>query len=45
MKEQGLLWPFSMTLSKLLDWGDRLLLGGLFVTPVRTGRPTLPYEC
>ncbi|KAF6719825.1 Dual specificity protein phosphatase 16 [Oryzias melastigma] len=45
MKEQGLLWPFSVTLNKLLDWGDRLLLGGAFVTPVRTGKPALPYEC
>lgn len=45
VKEQGLLSPFSVTLSKLLDWGERLLLGGVFVHPVRMGQPALPYSC
>lgn len=44
-KEQGLLSPFSFSLNKLLDWGERLLLGGLFVSPVRMGQPALPYRC
>ncbi|XP_067331956.1 uncharacterized protein si:ch211-195b15.8 [Channa argus] len=44
-KQQGLLLPFSFTLNKLLDWGERLLLGGVFVHPVRMGQPALPYRC
>ncbi|KAM6965852.1 LOW QUALITY PROTEIN: dual specificity protein phosphatase 8 [Tautogolabrus adspersus] len=44
-KEQGLLSPFSFSLNKLLDWGERLLLGGLFVPPVKMGQPALPYRC
>ncbi|XP_023142474.1 probable dual specificity protein phosphatase DDB_G0281963 [Amphiprion ocellaris] len=45
VKEQGLLSPLSFTLNKLLGWGERVLLGGLFVHPVRMGQPTLPYRC
>ncbi|XP_034396360.1 tyrosine-protein phosphatase MSG5 [Cyclopterus lumpus] len=45
VKEQGLLSPFSVTLNKLLGWGERMLLGGLFVHPVRMGQPALPYRC
>ncbi|XP_074511193.1 uncharacterized protein LOC141780036 [Sebastes fasciatus] len=45
VKEQGLASPFSFTLSKLLDWGERVLLGGMFVHPVRMGQPALPYRC
>ncbi|KAG8006648.1 Dual specificity protein phosphatase 16 [Nibea albiflora] len=45
VKEQGLLSPFSFTLNKLLDWGERVLLGGVFVHPVRMGRPALPSRC
>ncbi|XP_047427686.1 probable dual specificity protein phosphatase DDB_G0281963 [Mugil cephalus] len=45
VKEQGLLSPFSFTLSKLLDWGERVLLGGVFVHPVRMGQPAIPYSC
>lgn len=45
VKEQGPLSPFSFTLNKLLDWGERLLLGGVFVHPVRMGQPALPYRC
>ncbi|XP_034750791.1 dual specificity protein phosphatase 8 isoform X2 [Etheostoma cragini] len=44
-KDQGLLSPFSFTLNKLLDWGERVLLGGLFVHPVRMGQPALPNRC
>ncbi|XP_028455688.1 dual specificity protein phosphatase 8 [Perca flavescens] len=44
-KEQGLLSPFSFTLNKLLGWGERVLLGGLFVHPVRMGQPALPSRC
>lgn len=44
-KEPGLLSPFSFTLNKLLGWGERVLLGGVFVHPVRMGQPALPYRC
>ncbi|XP_044038708.1 dual specificity protein phosphatase 16 isoform X2 [Siniperca chuatsi] len=44
-KEQGLLSPFSLTLNKLLGWGERVLLGGVFVHPVRMGQPAVPYRC
>lgn len=45
VKEQSLLSPFSFTLNKLLGWGERVLLGGLFVHPVRMGQSALPYRC
>ncbi|XP_040919387.1 dual specificity protein phosphatase 8 [Toxotes jaculatrix] len=45
VQEQGLLSPFSFTLNKLLGWGERLLLGGVFVHPVKMGQPALPYRC
>ncbi|CAJ1076622.1 dual specificity protein phosphatase Mpk3 [Xyrichtys novacula] len=44
-KEPSLLSPFGFSLNKLLDWGERLLLGGLFVPPVKMGQPALPYRC
>ncbi|XP_019740401.1 dual specificity protein phosphatase 8 [Hippocampus comes] len=44
-KEQGLLSPLSCTLNKLLDWGERVLLGGVFAHPVKMGQPALPYRC
>ncbi|XP_036947283.1 probable dual specificity protein phosphatase DDB_G0281963 [Acanthopagrus latus] len=37
--EQSLLSPLSFTLNKLLGWGERVLLGGMFVQPVRMGQP------
>ncbi|XP_037545299.1 dual specificity protein phosphatase 16 [Nematolebias whitei] len=43
-KEQGLLSPLSITLNKLLDWGEWVLLGGAFVHPVKVGQPVLPYK-
>jgi len=45
VKGRGLLSPLGATLNKLLGWGERLLLGGLFAHPVRMGRPALPYGC
>ncbi|XP_018553874.1 dual specificity protein phosphatase 8 [Lates calcarifer] len=45
VQKPGLLSPFSFTLNKLLGWGERLLLGGVFVHPVRMGQPALPYRC
>ncbi|XP_059203722.1 probable dual specificity protein phosphatase DDB_G0281963 [Centropristis striata] len=45
VKEQSLMSPFSFTLNKLLDWGERVLLGGVFAHPVRMGQPALPYRC
>ncbi|CAN9505315.1 unnamed protein product [Ophioblennius macclurei] len=44
-KEAGLLSPFSLTLSKLIGWGEKVLLGGIFLPPMRMGQPTLPYRC
>ncbi|XP_051904247.1 dual specificity protein phosphatase 8 [Hippocampus zosterae] len=44
-KERGLLSPLSCTLNKLLDWGERVLLGGVFAHPVKMGQPALPYRC
>ncbi|XP_075266529.1 LOW QUALITY PROTEIN: dual specificity protein phosphatase 8 [Salarias fasciatus] len=44
-KEAGLLSPFSLTLNKLIGWGERVLLGGVFLPPVRMGQPALPYRC
>lgn len=44
-RAEGLLSPFSITLNKLLDWGERVLLGGVFVHPVKMGQPALPYRC
>lgn len=43
-RAEGLLSPFSITLNKLLDWGERVLLGGVFVHPVKMGQPALPYR-
>ncbi|XP_061702647.1 dual specificity protein phosphatase 16 [Syngnathoides biaculeatus] len=45
VKEQGLLSPLSCTLNKLLHWGERVLLGGVFAHPVKMGQPALPYRC
>ncbi|XP_069566333.1 dual specificity protein phosphatase 8 [Brachyistius frenatus] len=45
VKESGLLSPFSFSLNKLLGWGERVLLGGVFMHPVRMGQPALPYRC
>ncbi|XP_005811963.1 dual specificity protein phosphatase 16-like [Xiphophorus maculatus] len=42
-KEQDLLSPSGITLNKLLDWGERVLLG--LVHPVKMGQPALPYRC
>ncbi|KAM9780449.1 uncharacterized protein ACB057_016531 [Neosynchiropus ocellatus] len=44
-REAGLLSPLHFTLNKLLDWGERVLLGGVFLPPVKLGQPTLPYRC
>ncbi|KAF7641754.1 hypothetical protein LDENG_00272910 [Lucifuga dentata] len=48
-RDQGLLSPLAsplgLTLTKLLDWGERVLLGGALLQPIRMGRPTLPYRC
>nr|XP_057905426.1 dual specificity protein phosphatase 16 [Doryrhamphus excisus] len=45
VKDQGLLSPLGCTLNKLLDWGERMLLGGVFAHPVKMGQPALPYRC
>lgn len=42
-KEQGLVSQSGITLNKLLDWGERVLLG--LVHPVKMGQPALPYRC
>lgn len=43
-EQQGLLSPLSLTLNKLLGWGERMLLGTLLATPVRMGQAALPYR-
>ena len=42
--EQSLLSPLSFTLNKLLGWGERVLLGGMFVQPVRMGQPAYSWS-
>ncbi|XP_071761303.1 uncharacterized protein LOC139916357 [Centroberyx gerrardi] len=44
-EQQGVLSPLSLTLNKLLGWGERMLLGGLLAPPVRMGQAVLPYRC
>lgn len=39
--KEALLSPLSLTLNRLLSWGERWLLA----TPVRMGQPPLPYGC
>ncbi|XP_071375076.1 dual specificity protein phosphatase 16 [Centroberyx affinis] len=44
-EQQGVPSPLSLTLNKLLGWGERMLLGGLLAPPVRMGQAVLPYRC
>ncbi|XP_055079587.1 dual specificity protein phosphatase 8 [Periophthalmus magnuspinnatus] len=39
--KEALLSPLSLTLNRLLSWGERILLAA----PVRMGQPALPYSC
>ncbi|XP_020788782.2 dual specificity protein phosphatase 8 isoform X2 [Boleophthalmus pectinirostris] len=39
--KEALLSPLSLTLNRLLSWGERVLLAA----PVRMGQPALPYSC
>lgn len=39
--KEALLSPLSLTLHRLLSWGERWLLAA----PVRMGQPPLPYSC
>ncbi|CAL1607116.1 unnamed protein product [Knipowitschia caucasica] len=39
--KEALLSPLSLTLNRLLSWGERVLLAA----PVRMGQPALPYRC
>ncbi|XP_023654314.2 uncharacterized protein [Paramormyrops kingsleyae] len=37
--------PIGLTVSKLLGWGERMLLGTLLGPRVKVGQPALPYRC
>ncbi|XP_051572110.1 probable dual specificity protein phosphatase DDB_G0281963 [Myxocyprinus asiaticus] len=42
---QSPLSPVSLTVNKILDWGERMLLGGLFGPRIKVGQAALPYRC
>ncbi|XP_076122937.1 uncharacterized protein LOC143103034 [Alosa pseudoharengus] len=37
--------PLSLTVNKLLDWGEKMLLGVLLGPRIKVGQPALPYRC
>lgn len=39
-----LISPFSLTVNKLLDWGERMLLGVLLGPRIKVGQPALSYS-
>ncbi|XP_031425765.1 dual specificity protein phosphatase 8 [Clupea harengus] len=41
----NLMSPLSLTVNKLLDWGERMLLGVLLGPRIKVGQPALPYRC
>ncbi|XP_028841120.1 dual specificity protein phosphatase 8 [Denticeps clupeoides] len=43
--DQALLSPLGVTVNKLLDWGEKMLLGVLLGPRVRVGQAALPYRC
>ncbi|XP_062388171.1 dual specificity protein phosphatase 8 [Sardina pilchardus] len=40
-----LMSPLSLTVNKLLDWGEKMLLGVLLGPRIKVGQPALPYRC
>ncbi|XP_016302550.1 dual specificity protein phosphatase 16-like [Sinocyclocheilus anshuiensis] len=43
--DQSPLSPVSLTVNKILDWGERMLLGVLLGPRVKLGQAALPYRC
>lgn len=37
--------PVSLTVNKILDWGERMLLGILLGPRIKVGQAALPYRC
>ncbi|XP_067272553.1 uncharacterized protein si:ch211-195b15.8 [Pseudorasbora parva] len=37
--------PVSLTVNKILDWGERMLLGVLLGPRIKVGQAALPYRC
>lgn len=42
---QSPLSPVSLTVNKILDWGERMLLGVLLGSRIKMGQAALPYRC
>ncbi|KAI7803584.1 putative dual specificity protein phosphatase 16-like [Triplophysa rosa] len=42
---QSPLSPVSLTVNKILDWGERMLLGVLLGPRIKMGQAALPYRC
>ncbi|KAG9349968.1 hypothetical protein JZ751_026321 [Albula glossodonta] len=43
--EQSALSPLNLTISKLLNWGEKMLLGALLGPRIKVGQAVLPYRC
>lgn len=43
--DSDLMSPLSLTVNKLLDWGEKMLLGVLLGPRIKVGQPALPYRC
>ncbi|XP_051570533.1 tyrosine-protein phosphatase vhp-1-like [Myxocyprinus asiaticus] len=43
--DQSPLSPVSLTINKILDWGERMLLGVLLGPHIKVGQAALPYRC
>ncbi|KAK3552980.1 hypothetical protein QTP86_029724 [Hemibagrus guttatus] len=43
--EQGPVSPIHLTITRLLGWGERLLLGVLLGPHIKVGHAALPYRC
>ncbi|KAL2101135.1 hypothetical protein ACEWY4_002896 [Coilia grayii] len=43
--DTDLMSPISLTVNKLLDWGEKMLLGVLLGPRIKVGQPALPYRC
>ncbi|KAG7279463.1 hypothetical protein CRUP_038236 [Coryphaenoides rupestris] len=44
-EDQSPLSPLNLTINKLLDWGERMLLGVLLGPQIKMGQAALPYRC
>lgn len=43
--DQSLLSPINLTITRLLGWGERMLLGVLLGPHIKVGQASLPYRC